>query len=445
MKFTKSAGLIFFAFLLLNCSNDEGPSPEPTSEEKFNPKPKPEEPDKPEEQVYFSYFSDPYEYDAYSYSQWNDNWVILHNQDGELLDYREFAIGDSLEFKESVVKLSNVQTLSVTILKHSLSEGGGDLHIMETSSGIKKGTIWGWTVNEPTVPIPQPTKSVGVSITVNNVPNVHWFDISSLVNNHVASNPFYQETDALKISSVPLYEGISYILSLRDGNEEIKYQLLELPNPFSNIDLDYGDFLDYDQVLEVEIPEYKGYVARVSAGNKSINYSNKTTISSESSGRLARRKAKLGYINDFDTFVTNLVLHYDDQTVYSRYKTGAIPISINVPENPQFEVGGSTIYDYSFTTNQEYYRNTSTWTYENEEKDIITRYSIGGKTDNGALVGELPDQLLENFPNLNLGKLNREATLLYIGENVDNMSDDRQTIGGATVWRNFEIIRFKTQ
>ncbi len=440
MKFTNSVVLIIFTFLMLNCSKSEVSDPEPTAEEKPEPNPKPEEPKEPEDEVYFSYYSDPND----TYSQWNDNWVILHNQSGELLDYRQFAIGNSLEFKGSAEMLLNVQTLSVTILNHRLGEGGGHHHAMETRAGINKGTVWGWTMNEPTIPNPPLTDNAQIGITVNNVPNVHWFDLSSLPQNHLAGHPFYQETDVLEVGGVRLYEGISYVLSLRDGNQEIRYQLLELPNPFSNIVLDYGDFLEYDHVLEVAIPEYKGYTAHVSASNKSMNYINKTTISHESSGGLARSIAKLGYINNFDTFQTNLVLQYDDQTTYNRYKIGVMPTSINVPEDPQFQADGNTIYDYSFTTNQNYYRNTSYWTYEDEEQDIITRYYFGGKFDNGALIGTLPDQVLENFPDLNLDNLNREETLLFIGENVDHVSDDRQTIFGLTFPQDNETIRFKT-
>ncbi|SDF23248.1 hypothetical protein SAMN05421636_1244 [Pricia antarctica] len=440
MKFTKSTVLIFFTFLILNCSKSEAPNPEPKAEEKPDPDTNPEEPIEPKNEVYFSYYSDPND----TYSQWNDNWIILHDQGGELLDYRQFAIGDSLEFKKSAEMLLNVQTLSVTVLKHRLGEGGGHHHAMDTRTSINKGTVWGWAVNEPKILNPPKTNSAQIGITVNNVPNVHWFELSSQPQGHLEGHPFYQETDVLEIGGVRLYKDISYLLSLRDGNEEIKYQILELPDPFSNIVLNYDDFLEYDNVLEVELPDYKSYAAYVSARNKSINYSNSFSISRESSGRQPRSVAKLGYINSFDTFHTDLVLHYDDQTTYNRYKIGVMPTSINVPEDPQFQAYGNTIYDYSFTTNQDYYRNTSYWTYEDEERDIITRYSFGGKSDNGVLTGTLPDQVLENFPYLNLDNLNRELTSLTIGENVDHVSDDIQTIFGLIVQQDIETIKFKT-
>jgi len=440
MKFTKSVVLILFAFLTLNCSKTDTPTPEPAGQENPTPDPKPEEPTEPEDKVYFSYYSDPND----TYSQWNDNWIVLHDQSGELLDYRQFSIGDSLEFKESTETLLRVQEISVTILNHRLGEGGGHHHRIETMAGIDKGTVWGWALNEPTIPIPPLTNNSQLEITVNNLPNVHWFDLSSLPQNHIAGHQFYQETDVLLIGGVRLYEDVNYILSLRDGNEEIKYQLLEFPNPFSNIVLDYNNFLEYDQVIEVEIPEHKSYVAQVNAGSKSMNYNNMVAISSESSGGLARSIAKLGYINSFDKFLTNFVLHYDDQITYTRYKIGEMPSSFNVPTDPQFVIDGNTIYDFSFTTNQNYYRNSSYWTFEDEEQDIITRYSISGKTDNGSLIGTLPDQVLENFPELNLENLNREQTLLFIGENIDHITDDRLTIFGVTVPEDSETIRFKT-
>ena len=137
-------------------------------------------------------------------------------------------------------------------------------------------------------------------------------------------------------------------------------------------------------------------------------------------------------------------MHYDDQIIYNRYKIGEALTSLNVPEDPQLKAEGSTIYDYSFTTNQNYYRNSSYWTYEDEEKDIITRYGFGGKSNDGALIGTLPEQVLENFPDLNLDNLNREYTLIFIGENVDHVSDDRQTISGLTIPQDSETIRFKT-
>lgn len=348
MKFTRTGVLIIFTFLILNCSKSEDPNPEPTAEEKPEPDPKPEEPNEQEDEVYFSYYSDPND----TFSQWNDNWVVLHNQNGEILDHRQFAIGDSLEFKESAEILQNVQTLSVTIVNHRLGEGGGHHHAIATRAGIEKGTVWGWTVNKPKSASPPLSYfAAQIGITVNNVPNVHWFDLSSITQNHMAGHPFYQETDVLNIGGVKLYEDISYVLSLRDGNEDIKYQILELPNPPSNIILDYSDFLEYDYVLEVVLPQYESYTARVITSNNSLNDINHTAISNESSGRLPRSIAKLGYINTYDSFTTIFALRYDDQTNYSRYKIGEAPTNINVPEDPQFLADGNTIYDYSFTTN----------------------------------------------------------------------------------------------
>ncbi|MFH6602939.1 hypothetical protein ACEZ3G_05580 [Maribacter algicola] len=428
----------------MGCSKNETPTPRPDAQEWPKPDPDPEnqESNEPEDEIYFSYYSDPNESDLYN---WTDRWIVIHNQDGELLDYRSFKKGDSLDFEGSLENSKHTNTLSITTLNYRPGKEGGNFHSLGTVTGIKKGTVWDWTDDiEPTITDPPNSAQYQIRITIHNIPNVQHFLISSQFDiTSIAGSPFYQETNILEIGGARLQKDRDYLISVRDGNDEIKYLWFEVEDPTSNITLDYNDFQDYDYIIEIELPEYEGYNLGVGAKNKSHNYARFLDINREDDGNQVRSTAKLGYLDGYDTFQTYLYFDYDKDVRYSFYKYGGRPTNINVPPYPQFQAENNSIYNYNFTTNVEYYWNTSYWIYTDLEQDNTTRYSISGKSEGAPIIGTLPDQIQEKFPHLNLDNLEYEETALAIGENIDFKSDDRTSLFGFGTVTFSERLIFK--
>ena len=136
-------------------------------------------------------------------------------------------------------------------------------------------------------------------------------------------------------------------------------------------------------------------------------------------------------------------MHYNEYVQYRFYKDGDRPTSIKVPPYPQFQSGYDNIFDYKFTTNVEYYGNSSSWNYQDVEQDNVTNYSISGKSEIALMTWTLPDEILAKYPHLNLDNLKYMATSLSIGENMDFKSDNRTTFGGFRTVKGFESLRFK--
>ena len=434
--------MLLFSFCLLfliGCSKEETPTPKPDTKEEPKPDPKPDEPTEPADEIYFSYYDDPNEFIGYS----TDGWIIIHNQDGELLDYKSFQKGDSLEFESSAEKLKTTNTLSVTTFNYTLGNSGESYHTILTETEIGKGSIWDWTDEfESTLPKPPITNGYSISITVNNVPNTQHYDLTSQSEGFIVGDSFYREIDTLEIWTT-LYQDKTYLLSIRDGNDDFKYQWVELPDPIGDITLEYSDFLEYDHVIEVTLPEYESYVASVNAKNKSENYVGGFIISHEGAGRQIRSIAKLGYLDIFDTFLTSFNFHYDEHTRYSFYNVETRPTKIDVPLDPQFQAEHNNLYNYSFTTDVQFYRHISSWVYEDLNQTNRTRYSLAGKFPGTSILGELPSEILEKYPNLNLENLKYEETNLYIGENIDFKTDNRTTYGSIFLPTGHERLIFK--
>ena len=86
-------------------------------------------------------------------------------------------------------------------------------------------------------------------------------------------NTDYHQVNTLEINNITLHSDFSYTFTIRDGNDQLKYRFLDLPESGGDISLEYSyGFLVYDNVLEIDLPEHKGYNSTVLARNWNTNY-----------------------------------------------------------------------------------------------------------------------------------------------------------------------------
>jgi len=446
MKLVKFVPLLFSVFLIVNCSKDETPAPKPDAEEQPQPQPQPQpvEPNEPEEEIYFSYHDDPNEF----INSWRDNWMIIHNQDGELLDYRSFNRGDSLEFTGNTEKLENTSTLSITTLRYRPILTNGNQHAISTTKGVEKGLVWSWGFptpisSTPSIPNPEGTNFYQYNITVNNVPNIAWH---ALVNESGLSTKIdeeYRESNILELSEIGLFSDIYNLLIIRDGNDQMKYSFLDLPDNATDIILDYDiDFLEFDTTLEIDLPEHTGYSTSIYANSLNTPYNNSIRIGNDDSFQQPRTKALLGYLTTFDWFRTYVKINYDQNTTYEYLYKGSVPEQIIVPKEPQLTIQNDNVYNFDFSTNIDYLQYNAEWFYHDAPNYNMTTYELTGYPEDSGVLGTLPEEILDRYPELNLGNLKHQETIFKFGRNPDIESGIQTSVLGQLQGAFIENISF---
>lgn len=411
------------AILFASCTKDD------ISTDKTTAKETPvEEPVQTDSIAYFSFNAHPN-----FYSVEHDHWIIIHNQKGELLDYKPYEAGDSLVFKATKDSLAKTDNLSITTLNYAVNVVN-NLHQIRTYTGIEKGDTWNiggmnfqsqsvdvqnklsQTKNSPSQNLVNKTSS-NYNIIVNNVPGVEKYTLSSREYNTTAQNHLYQDTSMLSINDVELFSGIQYLLSIGDGEGQLKYAFLEISDIGEDISLDYGDFSFYDGVVEVELPQHHHLLALVFGYENASYPSGALLLNSEHNLRPQTTKFQMGYLNRYSYFDTYFDVQLDESYGYGFQQLGEIPNGIDILGRPNFKIHNDSIFAFDFSTDVEYIRRSSTWTsFETMTDNTInqTHWIVHSAPNNTSKIGNLPQELAQKYPFVNVDKLVHSRTTLTL-------------------------------
>ena len=223
MKITRLPLILLFVFLLSNCSKSETPIPQPDAGEQ----PDTEEPPEPQEPITEVYFT----LNVLSPRQAGSNaeWVIIHDENGNLLDYKQYEVGDVLKFEAAVDSLTD--KISVTELQYIINEDGNRFHSLSTTTEVLKGSEWTIGTDQEPPTSPTITKTGEFDLTVSNIPNPlrKAFPSNVVLTSgrgflgQSASGTGYSHGIEITFNGVPHYEGFDeYIMSILDANNDLK-------------------------------------------------------------------------------------------------------------------------------------------------------------------------------------------------------------------------------
>jgi hypothetical protein len=419
MKIFKYISLLFFVFTFINCSNEELSLPQIDDEQTDD-----EQKGEPEQIIYFTLNVS----DQYIFGE-NEEWIIIHDENGNLLDY-EMLNGGSTLFFESL----NTEFNSITITKflhQQLSNGETSRFFITTYPGIAKGSTWNYgTPNSPVNTDVNPRISGSFSIQVDNIVPRYDFTISTFES--IPSATYFETpfSSRLNMADVELFETNDYIISIFDGNNNLKYSFLENVQDGENRNLDYNQFLDFDTYVVIDLPnqsvDYDYFIdglAESADYPRNSGYEYQSNLSQFGTPPY-RPQLKLGYLNRFDKFKTFFGINIEDDYRYSYYKQGDPPEAIVIPEKPVFERTGESIFDSSFTTSTEYSYLSSVWQVVEETSETppelggpipdSTTWAVYADSDMNTKVGTLPEELTSKFTNLNLEGIKYQSTALFV-------------------------------
>lgn len=384
-------------------------------------------PEEPKEEVYLTY-----RLNEHSDTTEIEYWVIVHNQDGELLDYKSIKEDSTLTFSAIDTALVNTEKLVVTTL--SVAEYDNlSSHNLYTYTDIPKGFKWNssepaeassifieklntYKSNESTNNLTY--KAGNSSITVNSAPTILKYQVYSPKSGVVDSNYNIINEETFSIENIELLSGIRYLFFIGDAEESLKYHFFELGSDSQDVILDYNQFKDYEYVLETTLPQ-NAYQFSSSNGfgtltNPKIVYETSVELNFDNP-----TVSRIGYISGFDSYSTSFSIKLENDYIYfySKNLHQLPPEEIKILERPSFNIIQDALYNFEFNTDSNYISSSSIWnseTLSTENRRSTTTWKIFSSNKSSHTVGSLPGEVNTLYPNLDLDNLKYSQTHLII-------------------------------
>tara|TARA_R110002167_G_scaffold35569_8_gene113553 strand:- start:2655 stop:3905 length:1251 start_codon:yes stop_codon:yes gene_type:complete len=387
------------------------PSPEPT----------PEVPKAPIYEVYFTVNTFP----NYN-SDLSDDWIIIHDEQGKLLEYRPFESGDQLLFERDSDSLPEFFTVSR--LQYSFNETSKYFEINTSCKTAQKSEL---NLGSNYVSNIEPlTKTGDFDITINNipVPPGKASPIKDIVSTKIGRLGGVSSGSAINglsklIKTTAKYEKVEdYIVTILDGNDNLRYYNFQ--NALSqDITVDYSNaFQNFDTYLNVYLPTYSSYNMNIAGFEDGQVFDQNGgywlhNIISVIDDEIKTAPLIIGYLDKFKRYRTQFNISMADYNYYiSQY--GDPLLEIVIPEKPNMTITDQSIENFRFQIDIDFLSAGQRWEYKEgafETNDYSqTRWSIEVPYGYEQYIGEIPDEILEKYPTININKLQFKQTSLNL-------------------------------
>ncbi|WP_273568864.1 hypothetical protein [Maribacter halichondriae] len=404
MKITKLALVISCVFLLANCGKEDTLIPETEKEQKEQ---ETENPNDSENVVYFTYESN-------SLNENADEWIILHDQNGDILEYRKVVYGERIGFKVEKDKVP--ESVTATKFFYFLSGGGFNPdHSLVTYANLESGSIWNRNHNFRNNPNP----IIGdFNIRVSNIMGgVRDYSISNSYGNLNTGSTDFEGTAGLQILSlgqIPLYENETYILSLYDNQDNLRYVMIENPVDGMEYEFAFEELPEYDSYFELDnLPEntFSMFMSTGYASEQPDYNLYEHTVSRDLT--YGKSNAKVGYLDTFKTYRTYFGIKMDGYS-YGYSQMGDKIEELTILPKPSFTIVENSVYNFEFASDQTFIKKTAKWSYNvYGDEPMFTRWTVISPAENPHKIGELPQEILMNYPDFNLDKIELQHVDLF--------------------------------
>ncbi len=400
--------IILFSVLLFNCSKNDAEQPEPQKEE-----------DKEETLVPEVYFSLNIN-NAWSSDTSEHNWIIIHDENGDVLDYARYENGDALTFEALEDEVT--ENLSITTLNYNTT--GGENYIIKTYPNIPKKSVWSFKNLPPAEELLINPEIGTFNIVVDNIPGIQRHSLSgdNRINAEnstttLGSNPALY---ALHIDNIKLFERNNYLLTILDDDNNFKYiQLNDVKND-DNLNLDYSDFSDFDHYLNIDLPSAQAPNTSVLALENDINSNvGVYTLNHDfdpSYWHIPQNFIKIGYLDAFKKYKVRFDLNLDGCR-YNYRKNGDKTALLTIPSKPDFTYEDESISNFSFSTSASYIRQLSRWETPLEEINntgFKVQWTIYSDSETSLNFYDLPEDIKNMYPDLSISSMKYGSTTIYL-------------------------------
>ncbi|WP_422082603.1 hypothetical protein [Ulvibacterium sp.] len=425
---------IFFLISVLcaiNCSKDE------TSDSDSKEEPKPEEP-RQETEIYFALNTE----SPPNLTEASDDWVILHDVNGNLLGYSAYETGDKLEFDAPIDVLT--PTIAVTYLNYRTTNGNQYFEI-STTVAVNKGSIENIGPNPPPEN-PDYTKTGEFNLSIQDIPDP--FRNASPTKVELSSGRgrlgFSSGGTGLPNGTLELnlqiesYQGFDdYLISILDGNNHLKYFYLN-NSEVQNLSANYiTDFLDFEKEIGISLPPHTRFNLNIAGFKEDQDFSQYGgywlhDVISVLNRDVVTNPLKIGYLDMFNKYRTLFNINMDGYD-YGISHYGKALDTLVIPEKPVMNVVDRSLNAFSFDIDLDFIDALHKWDYQEGSSGdgnyIQTRWSLSVPKDFSPSIGELPDEILEKYPDINVERMEyRSSSFNLPMENPEFLSNHQITI-----------------
>lgn len=415
MKIRFLAFLVLVVFYLVSCSKDQSPKPDIEQQEEVTP-----DPDADEEETgpitYFTLISERPKAEGII-----DEWVVLHDEQGQLLDFSKFDAGDNLVFESETEVSAVINITEVRFVQYDY----GKAYTITTTTGVQKGSTWKLEAH------PSPNnfyQSNGVDgdfkMDVSGIPELEKLTVTNTkfnLSSGYSSSTFPGFPPSTDLSfDVTLYTGENeYYVSILDGLNQLKYYDFTYDN--IDVSVNYADFKEFDSYHDVYLPENNFYIFNVAGFKEDYPYSEQNgvvlhDVISFPFPDLPTQPFVYGYLDAFERYRTFFVLNYKNLH-YTRIQYGPRLEKIEIP-NPTMSISDSSRSRFRFDVDLNYVSASHEWSYSEGTSSDNNLYQTYWylKVENGfePVVGNLPEDILAQYPEMNVDALEYNQTTLNL-------------------------------
>lgn len=408
-------------FLLFSCSKGSTENPEPNSENPNQEEPKEEIPEEEEEKK--NYFTLIVNDDTFPNE--NENWIVIHDLDGNIMDYGSIFNGSIYNFDKNISDLQNEYNIS---LINIYGENGNKHHHINTYNHIEQGASWTLYKSNSSEGAHYPTGIGQLYINANNLDSPITYNLS----NKYGSIPYYPNSSTTGEltnyhSTTNLYEENRYLFSMYDANGNGTYIFLENLYDGQTINFEGNEMSPFDKTVPVSLPEDGAFFSLIfgfmedqpfrTQGGYVLN-----TFSPSDSENLISNVINLGYLNSLNKYRT--IFNYNKDKFHFGYqKFGDIPNAINIGsvEDWSMKVIDDSIYNFIYTgpSPNTYSQSRFSWESIQGTRDIdysATVWNVLQGKHNYSYKGQLPAEIIEAYPDLDTQNLNYVGVSFYVNE-----------------------------
>ena len=353
-----------------------------------------------------------------------DNWMILHNTEGEIIDFKKLEFGKTMEFNSKVTIPQD--QISITYLQ-----------VIKTTSGLEDQFFFNfrthqnidlfetWTLKKLPDPLniscPEPIGRA--TIKLNGFP-LGFENRFSLSNKHSCaggSSSFFPQTGLYELEVTLTDVADKYLLSFYDDNGTPYYTFLENIQDRETIELSYkGSFKTFDIITESSFsnPISQQALVRGFELNQSITYNSGYLINFylDFMGPVLPSPIKLGYLKNISKYESLYSISYGSHFVI--FSKSGDPIKELNPPNENFSIIDKSIdtFNYSSIGNCQQFDNSYYYNYALNNSQIFISWFIQNP-GNGkrSPVTKLPEEILTKYAELNnLNNLSHSGSRFFI-------------------------------
>ena len=346
-------------------------------------------------------------------------WVVVHDSNGQLLDFKSFETGQKLEF---VSEYPVTEYLWITRIG-AVQYDTGKSYSLQTTAGVTKGSeIVLNATPSPGDYFEAASAGTEFQVHVTGIPGYPYmtanntrFEVGGGGSVSSPGNPPVSEATW----DLNFYEGLpEYYLTILDGNNMLKY--LDFTYEGSNIDVDYSEFSNYDSQYGVTLPETQDFFLIDVTGfaeNAPFHTFNGAVLQRFYNFEFPDPPAQplaYGYLDVFPKYRTVLTVQWEDRS-YTRLEYGARVEHMEVPD-PAFTVLDASRGGIRFQTDANYSTARHRWnsiegTAAGEDQ-YITNWYIETPPGTEVIDLPLPEDILTAEPQLDVDGLNYYSTTL---------------------------------